>query len=333
MPVVDVTSFPWTESGDAPPHPLDRPPVDIIAQPITDPLFDYTCLPLTYTNSRWSAFFYRVEEKDLNRILPPMNLTLEDDVVEFWYVEHYNTMLGPYGEFGVTVPVSCKADDGQTYYGGYYPYMYLTGDSGIWAGREPFGFPKKAAYISTLEHGGKLDDGYGDYTARGNDYFSFILERRSYVLHTATGKYDDAALPARPVFYGDVKYGRMNMRIWTTADVKRTYWDLTYIASDYPPGSGKHRFQLKPESIRTASAKAIRSWYSGASPFDNMAALVPVKELIGLMTFSFDLIIPAGKKLVSKVVERSDQDIIDHLVFSQPYKYSMRQRFPIPVGV
>jgi hypothetical protein len=333
MPVVDVTSFPWVDSGDIPPHPLDRPPQDIISQPITDPLYDYTCLPLTYTNSRWSAFFYRADEKDLKRLLPPMNLTLEDDVVEFWYVEHYSTMLGPYGEFGVTVAASCKGDDGNTYYGGYYPYMYLTGDSGIFAGREPFGFPKKAAYITCLEHGGKLDDGYGDYTNRGGEYWSFMLERRSYVLHTATGKYDDEALSAKPAFYGDVRYGRMNMRIHTSPDVKKTDWDLTYIASDWPPGSGKHRFQVKPESIRTASPKAIRSWYMGASPFDNMAALVPAKELIGLMTFSFDLIIPAGKNLVSKTVERSDDDIMKHLVFSQYGKYSMRQRFPIPVGV
>jgi acetoacetate decarboxylase len=138
---VNVTSVPWVDSGDAPPLPLDRDRRDIISQAIADPLVDYDIVPLTYTNSRWSAFFYRCDEKDLNHILPKC-LTLEDDVVEFWYVDHLHTGLGPYGEMGVTVSASHKASDGNTYYAGYYPYMYLTQDAAVFAGREPFGFPK-----------------------------------------------------------------------------------------------------------------------------------------------------------------------------------------------
>ena len=83
--------------------------------------------------------------------------------------------------------------------------MYLTQDAAVFAGREPFGFPKKIAYIITQEHGGKEDDGYGGF---GNDYFNFTLERRGYLIHTVTGRYDDAELPAKPKFYGDPRYGR-----------------------------------------------------------------------------------------------------------------------------
>ena len=160
MAQLNVTSVPWIDSGDAPPLALDRDKRDIISQGIADPLVDYDIVPLTYTNSRWSAFFYRVDEAQLRRILPKC-VELEDDVVEFWYVDHLHTGLGPYGEMGVTVSASCKGQDGNTYYAGYYPYMYLTQDAAVFAGREPFGFPKKIAYIVTQEHGGKEDDGYG----------------------------------------------------------------------------------------------------------------------------------------------------------------------------
>ena len=188
MAELTVRSTPWIDSGDAPPLPLDRDPRDIISQAVADPLYDYDIVPLTYTNSRWSAFFYRADEADLKAILPKC-LELEDDVVEFWYVDHLHTGVGPYGEVGVTIAASHKAGDGTTYYGGYYPYMWLTAAIGVAAGREPFGFPKKIAYIVTQEHGGKEDDGYGGF---GNEYFNFTMERRGYLIHTATGKYDDA---------------------------------------------------------------------------------------------------------------------------------------------
>jgi acetoacetate decarboxylase len=68
----------------------------------SDPIWDIDTLPLTYTNSRWSAFFYRADEARLRRVLPDC-LDLEDDIVEHWYVDHNNTMLGPYGEWGLTV--------------------------------------------------------------------------------------------------------------------------------------------------------------------------------------------------------------------------------------
>ena len=338
MAELNVASVPWVDSGDAPPLPLDRDKRDIISQGVADPLYDYDIVPLTYVNSRWFAFFYRAAESDLKTVLPKC-LDLEDDVVEFWYVDHNHTGVGPYGEVGVTVAASCKSQDGNTYYGGYYPYMWLTASPGVAAGREPFGFPKKAAYIITQEHGGKEDDGYGGF---GNDYFNFTMERRGYLIHTATGRYDDAELPARPAFYGDPKYGRMNLRLLTDPSLKSTRWDLTYLPSAITPElatalgrpetAGQHRFQLKPESIRTASAGAVRSWILQATPWDNLGSLLPVKELIGLMAFSFDLVIPGADTIWSQTVERSDEDISD-LLYATPYQYTMRHRFPKPPGV
>ncbi|MEM4658333.1 MAG: acetoacetate decarboxylase family protein [Candidatus Methanosuratincola sp.] len=310
-------SYPWLAEGEVPPLPMDRDRIHIISQGVADPVFDYDIIPLTYTESRWMAFVIRCDEKDMKKILPEP-LELQDDIVEFWYVIHKNTMLGPYMEMGVTFSATYKSPDGQLYKGGYYPYMYLSNDSPIWAGREPFGFPKKAAYIAAFEHG------------TNNNYFNMLMERRGYVLHTANGRYSDKPLSARPTFYGKTDWGRMNFRITTSPDVSYSLFELTYLPSELPPQFGTgHRFQLNPASIRTATGADIRSWFMQGTPFDYMGGQIPAKEVIGLISFTFNLIIPPAKTLWSKKVERSDADM-HHVLYSQPYKYTMRHRFLLP---
>ncbi len=305
-------------------YPLERDPKTIICQGVADPVFDIDILPLTYSNSRWFAFIYQADEKDLKKVLPEP-LQLEDDVVEFWYVDHNHTMLGPYLEMGVTVAASYGG-----YKGGYYPYMYLSQDSAVFAGREPFGFPKKIAYISCLEHGGKKDNGW---EPPGKEFFSFMLERRGYLIHTATGRYSGnkmSDLPRLPVFYGKTDWGRLNYRMVTYPDLTKTEYNLTYLDSLW---QGVHRFQLKPDSIKTATAKDIRTWYLASTPFDNVGALIPVKELIGLVSFSFDLIIPPASIIWKKEVTRSADEVAKFCTMGEPYRYSMRHRFPKPYGV
>ena len=134
----------------------------------------------------------------------------------------------------------------------------------------------------------------------------------------------------------------MNLRLITDPSLTTTKWDLTYLPSEVtkataaamgrPETEGQHRFQLKPESIRTASANAIRTWALQATPFDNLGAMMPVKELIGLMTFSFDLIIPGADTIWTQTIERTPEDLGD-LLFATPYQYTMRHRFPKPPGV
>jgi len=63
---------------------------------------------------------------------------------------------------------------------------------------------------------------------------------------------------------------------------------------------------------------AIRSWALQATPWDNMGAMLPVKELIGLMSYNFDLIIPGADTIWTQTIERTDEDIADLLFASDP---------------
>src|ERR1700686_1484105 len=65
-----VTQIPGMETGEIPPSPVDRDEKTVIIYSLVDPVWDIDVLPLTYTNSRWSAFFYRADEKHLLRVLP-----------------------------------------------------------------------------------------------------------------------------------------------------------------------------------------------------------------------------------------------------------------------
>ncbi|HEX3037191.1 MAG TPA: acetoacetate decarboxylase family protein [Thermodesulfobacteriota bacterium] len=310
-------SLPWLAEGEMPALPMDRDRIHIISQGVADPVFDYDIVPLTYTESRWMPFIIRCDQAAMQKVCPEP-IKVQDDIVEFWYVIHRNTMLGPYMEMGVTFSATVSGEDGATYRGGYYPYMYLSNDSPIWAGREPFGFPKKAAYIAAFEHG------------TNNNYFNALMERRGYILHTANGRYSDKPLSARPTFYGKTDWGRLNYRITTRPDVTNSIHEVTYLPSELPPQFGTgHRFQLNPASIRTATGNDIRSWFLQGTPFDYMGGQIPSKEIIGLLTFTFNLIIPPAKTIWSKTVTRGDADM-GQILYSTPYKYTMRHRFLLP---
>jgi len=308
-------SYPWLEEGEVPPLPLDRDRIHIITQGVADPVFDYDIVPLTYTDSRWMAFIMRADINGMKAVVPEP-IEVQDDVVEFWYVIHRNTMLGPYMEFGVTFSASVDDGTGKIYRAGYYPYMYLSNDSPIFAGKEPFGFPKKAAYIAAFEHG------------TNDNYFNMLMERRGYILHTANGRYSDKPLSVRPIFYGNTEYGRMNYRITTRPDITTSTHEVTYLPSEIAPGAG-HRFQLNPESIRTCTGDDVRSWYMSGTPFDFMGGQIPATEIVGLISFTFNLIIPGAETIWTKVVTRTEADF-GPLLYATPFKYTMRHRFLLP---
>ncbi len=309
-------SYPWLDEGEVPPLPLDRDRIHILTQAVADPVFDYDIVPLTYTDSRWMAYIIRADINNMKAVTPEP-IEIVDDVIEFWYVIHKNTMIGPYMEMGVTFAASVDAGDGQIYRAGYYPYMYLSNDTPIFAGKEPFGFPKKAAYIAAFEHG------------TNNNYFNHLMERRGYILHTANGRYSDKPLSVRPTFYGNTTYGRMNYRMTTRPDVTTTIHEVTYLPSEIAPGAG-HRFQLNPESIRTATGDDIRAWYMCGTPFDYFGGQIPATEIVGIISFTFNLIIPGAQTIWSRTVTRDPEKDFGALLYSTPFKYTMRHRFLLP---
>jgi hypothetical protein len=95
-----------------------------------------------------------------------------------------------------------------------------------------------------------------------------------------------------------------------------------------PDSEGSHRFQVKPESIRTASPESI-NWFMQATPYDNLGHELPPKEMIGLMTFSFDLIIPAGEVPWTETYTRD----ATWAGAAKPYRFGLRHRFPKPIGL
>jgi hypothetical protein len=95
-----------------------------------------------------------------------------------------------------------------------------------------------------------------------------------------------------------------------------------------PDSEGSHRFQVKPESIRTASPASI-NWFMQATPYDNLGHELPPKEMIGLMTFSFDLIIPAGEVPWTETYTRD----ATWAGAAKPYRFGLRHRFPKPIGL
>jgi len=305
-------SYPWLEEGEVPPLPLDRDRIHIVSQGVADPVFDYDIIPLTYTESRWMAFVVEADEANLNAIIPDP-VELHDPILEFWYVIHRNTMLGPYMEFGVTASSTVKGQDGHVTKGGYYPYMYLSNDSPIFAGREPFGFPKKAAYIAAFEHG------------TNDNYFNMTMERRGYVFHSANGRYSDKPTPHKPTFYGKTDWGRLNYRITTYPDITRTRHQVTHLGSELPPQFGTgHRFQLDPSSVRTCTGEDVRSWYMAGTPFDFMGGQLGNVTVHGLISFTFNLIIPPASIVWERTVERDPEKDFGALLFSTPFKYTMR---------
>ncbi len=74
------------------------------------------------------------------------------------------------------------------------------------------------------------------------------------------------------------------------------------------------------------------TWALQATPFDNLGAMLPVKELIGLMSFNFDLIIPGADTIWTQTIERTAEDIGD-LLFATPYQYTNASPLPEAPGV
>ena len=65
-----------------------------------------------------------------------------------------------------------------------------------------------------------------------------------------------------------------------------------------------------------------------ATPYDNLGHELPPKEMIGLMTFSFDLIIPAARSPGRRPTPGTRPGR-----GGQAVPFGLRHRFPKPIGL
>ena len=66
------------------------------------------------------------------------------------------------------------------------------------------------------------------------------------------------------------------------------------------------------------------------TPFDFMGGQIPATEIVGLISFTFNLIIPGAQTIWTKTVERGADFDWGTIMYSTPFKYTMRHRFLLP---
>src|SRR3989304_1864831 len=82
--------------------------------------------------------------------------------------------------------------------------------------------------------------------------------------------------------------------------------------------------------IRTATSNDIRSWYMSGTPYDYMGGQLGNVEVVGLISFTFNLIIPPAKTIWTKTITRDPDKDFGMLLYATPFKYNMRHRFLLP---
>jgi hypothetical protein len=62
-----------------------------------------------------------------------------------------------------------------------------------------------------------------------------------------------------------------------------------------------------------------------------MGGQIPAKEVVGIISFTFNLIIPPASTIWTRVVKRDPDKDFGALLYSTPFKYTMRHRFMVPM--
>ena len=115
--------------------------------PLDSPL--YPGPPWIYWNVEAIIILVTFDEKSVDPLLPEgVSPVGGDPLGAIWIARYPTTTLGPYDEALIAVQV--EGDFGMAY---YIPYIYVTNDAALAAGREVAGAPKKLAYIDLNQEG------------------------------------------------------------------------------------------------------------------------------------------------------------------------------------
>jgi acetoacetate decarboxylase len=114
------------------------------SMPVIAPIYHEP--PYLYRGGNSLICVYRTKEEILKQIVPEPLKPAEGNLVFAW-INKFNTIgLGPYNEAIISTPVEFQGTAGN-----YMVYLYLDSDTPIMAGREIWGFPKKAGHFTLSE--------------------------------------------------------------------------------------------------------------------------------------------------------------------------------------
>lgn len=114
------------------------------SMPVTAPLYHEP--PYLYRGGNSLIVVYQTKEEILKQIVPEPLKPVEGNLVFAWINEFDAVGLGPYHEAIISMPVEFQGDVGN-----YMAYLYLDSDTPTVAGREIWGFPKKAGRFTLTE--------------------------------------------------------------------------------------------------------------------------------------------------------------------------------------
>ncbi|MBI5879917.1 MAG: acetoacetate decarboxylase family protein [Chloroflexi bacterium] len=240
---------------------MDLPDVESVFEtPFDNPLVPR--LPIQYRNCEILTAFYRTNAEAARRLVPePLELTGEVVIVHLYHANDTD-WFGHYDESAVQIPVRLPGTD---IAGVYSPYLFLSNDGAVAAGREIYGQPKKG--------------GQPRLEAR-EDLFVGTVTRNGIDVITVTLPYKQQRAPADALNrYGDFRTN-INLKVVPNADGSTAIRQLT---------------------ARTLSDVQVRECWSGGATIElraNAQAPVyrlPVIEMLEGFYWRVDFVLPFGR--------------------------------------
>ncbi|OQE40853.1 hypothetical protein PENCOP_c005G02668 [Penicillium coprophilum] len=116
----------------------------------------YAPMPYNYSDVTFLKISYRVTSASISHLVPDV-LELEDEpLVSAMLVDYGMSTLGPYKEYIHTVDVTYKGKVSS-----FFLFVLLDNESGIFGGREQYGYPKRFGHpFFNMETGSNMLEGY-----------------------------------------------------------------------------------------------------------------------------------------------------------------------------
>ncbi len=243
-----------------PPPNLELEVPKVFSMPAASPL--YPPPPFKYVGNRQATILFKTTAETLERLVPAPLKPNPDQFIGVYYglLTVAEPLSFPYKEVGVIVPVTHGAAAGM-----FVTHMYLDTTTGIAAGREIWGFPKKDADITITEAGGE---------------FSTVVSRMGATLIKAT------VHPAVRVEVAPPNPYQYLYTLKVIPSVKRGAPPDVLQLTAVPFGKQTSELHQGPGTLELAN-----------SPYDQLAD-IPILEVAGAQFEVFDMTLDYGEVVV-----------------------------------